>query len=309
MLKKMLCCSLLLFPVSLQAAEPAAPSAKGNVNYTVKATWSLPAKPLDFAQSLDNKKVFILAGDSAVHVFTAEGQKLGVVPVDAGVSAIDIAPRGEMLYLLNGQNNSYTAMDVSFNQQIDITGAPIRGKEDAPVTIVEFSDFQCPFCSRVMPVLEKVLADHPDKVRIAFKHLPLSRIHPQAEPAARAAIAAQKQGKFWEMHDALFALGEGGWANPDVIETTAKKAGLDMARFVSDWNSEETRMKLAKDIMDAQNADVNATPSLFVNGKPVQDRSPEALNKMIPEALAANQPVTPAVPAATPAPAQAPAQQ
>lgn len=305
MLKKLLCCSLLLIPVQLQGAEPVVPSADGNVNWTVKASWTLPAKPIDFVQSLDNKKVFILAGDAKVYVFTAEGQKLGTVPVAAGVSAIDIAPKGEMLHLLNGQDNSYSAMDVSFNQQIDISGAPIRGKQDAPVTIVEFSDFQCPFCSRVMPVLEKVLADHPDTVRVAFKHLPLSRIHPQAEPAARAAIAAQKQDKFWEMHDALFNLTESDWTKPDLIETTAKKAGLDMARFVTDWNSEETRMKLAKDIMDAQNADVSATPSLFVNGKPVQDRSPEAIEKMITEALAVLPPA--AQPTALPAPAPAPA--
>ncbi len=300
MLKKLLCCSLLLLPAHLQAADAAPSSANGNVNWTVKASWKLPAKPIDFAQSLDNKKVFFLTEDAKVHVFTAEGQQLGSVPVAAGVSAIDIAPRGEMLYLLNGQDNSYTAMDVSFNQQIDLTGAPIRGKEDAPVTIVEFSDFQCPFCSRMMPVLEKVLAGHPDTVRVAFKHLPLSRIHPQAERAARAAIAAQKQGKFWEVHDAFFSMAEADWASADVIEITAKKAGLDMARFVSDWNSEETRMKLAKDIMDAQNADVNATPSLFINGKPVQDRSPEVIEKMITEALAALPPT--AQPA--PAPAQ-----
>ncbi|NLZ16173.1 MAG: thioredoxin domain-containing protein [Desulfobulbaceae bacterium] len=290
MLKILLCCSLLLVPMQLQAAPSVAQDSSNAVNSTVKASWALPAKPLDFAQSLDNKKVFILTDDATVHVFTAEGQKLGTVPVDAGVNSIDIAPRGEMLYLLNDRDNSYTAMDVSFNQQIDLTGAPIRGKQDAPVTIVEFSDFQCPFCSKIMPVLEKILNAHPDTVRVAFKHLPLNRIHPQAEPAARATIAAQKQGKFWELHDALFSLSETDWARPDVIETAAKQAGLEMARFVSDWNSEETRMKLAKDIMDAQNADVSATPSLFVNGKPVQDRSQEAIERMIAEALAVIQP-------------------
>ncbi|MGI6639663.1 MAG: thioredoxin domain-containing protein [Desulfobulbus sp.] len=289
MLKKLLCCSLLLLPFQLQAAEPASQSSDGPVNWTIKASWILPAKPLDFVQSLDNKKVFILTEDAAVYVFTAEGKKLGKVPVDPGVSAIDIAPRGEMLYLLNSQANSYTAMDISFNQQIDLTGAPILGKEDAPITIVAFSDFQCPYCIRIAPELTKLQTTHPDVVRIAFKHLPLTRIHPQAEPAARAAIAAQKQGRFWEMHDALFALDESAWTRADAIETAAKKAGLDMTRFVTDWNSEETRMKLAKDIMDAQNADVNATPSLFVNGKPAQDRSFEALEKMIAEARAAAQ--------------------
>lgn len=292
MLKKLLCCSLFLVPLPLQAAAAADNNTSGRVNWSPAVSWALPAKPVDFVQTLDNKKVFILTEDAAVHIFTADGQPLGTVPVAAGVSAIDIAPRGEQLYLINAQDNSYTAMDISFNQQIDLSGAPVLGRADAPVSIVEFSDFQCPFCSQVKPVLDEMLAAHPDRVRVVFKHLPLSRIHPHAEPAARAAIAAQKQGKFWEMHDALFALGESDWARADAIEASAKKIGLDMARFVTDWNSEETRMRLAKDIMDAQNADVTATPSLFVNGKPVQDRSPESLGKMIDEALATVQATT-----------------
>ena len=203
-----------------------------------------------------------------------------------GVSAIEIAPRGEMLYLLDTQTGGYTALDISVNQKIDVAGSPVRGKVDAPVTIVEFSDFQCPFCHQVIPVLERVLARHPHDVRLVFKHMPLSRIHPQAEPAARAAIAAQKQGKFWAMYDALFALEEEAWESDKIIEDTAKKVGLDMARFAADLNSEETRMALAKDMMDAQNADVTGTPTLFINGKPMQDRSEDAFESMIAESLA-----------------------
>lgn len=306
MLKKLLCCALLLAPAApLLAAVPPQEGQKsgatatplstaseqdpqgssGSVNWKVKKTWNIPAGALAFAQTLDEKRVYVLTEDSKVRIFTAEGKELGAVPVAAGVTAIDIAPRGEMLYLLNTRNNRYTAMNISINQTIDVTGAPVRGKLDAPVTIVEFSDFQCPFCIPTAPVVEKVLAAHPDTVRLVFKHFPLTRLHPQAEAAARAAIAAQKQGKFWEMHDALFALGEDGWGADDIIQTTAKKIGLDMRRFTADWNSEETRMALAKDIMDAQNADVNGTPSLFINGTPVSERTPELMNAMIEEAL------------------------
>ena len=249
----------------------------------MQANWSLPAKPLDLVHSLDNKKVFILTADSKVHIFAADGRKLGEMPVEADTVAIDIAPRGEMLYLINGRTNSFTAMDIGFSQQIDITGAPVRGKADAPVTLVVFSDFECPWCAKLEPLLAQLLAANADTVRVVFKHLPLP-MHPQAEPAALAAIAAQRQGKFWEMHDALFAVQQ--WT-PAAVTETATRIKLDMTRFQADLNSQETRMQLAKDKADAQAAEVAATPSVFVNGRPVRERSLPALQAMVNEALAA----------------------
>ena len=203
MLKKTILCAALLLPLTVQAQEPKKNNTAGDLNWSVQASWPIPAKPLDIAQSLDNKKVFILAADAKVYIFTPDGRQLGAVPVDPNVHAIDIAARGEMLYLVNSKTNTYSAIDVSFNQKLDLTGAPVRGKADAPVTLVVFSDFECPWCSKLEPILAELLSQNQDKLRIVFKHLPLP-MHPQAEPAALAAIAAQKQGKFWEMHDALF---------------------------------------------------------------------------------------------------------
>lgn len=283
MLKKSLLCALLLLPIATQAQELKKNNTAGDLNWSVQATWTLPAKPLDLVQSLDNKKVFILAADAKVHIFSPDGKKLAELPVDANTTAIDIAPRGEMLYLINGKSNSYTAIDISFNQKIDITGAPIQGKIDAPVTLIVFSDFECPWCGKLEPVLKQLLDSNPDKVRIVFKHLPLP-MHAQAEPAALAAIAAQRQGKFWQMHDLLFQTT--AWS-PTVIDETAQKVGLDMVQFKADLASQETQMQLAKDKTDAQQADVASTPSLFVNGRPVRDRSLKGLQAMVTEALAA----------------------
>ena len=283
MLKKTILAVALLLPLAAQAQEVKKTNVSGDLNWTVQANWSLPAKPLDLVHSLDNKKVFILTADSKVLIFTADGRKLGEMPVEADTVAIDIAPRGEMLYLINGRTNSFTAMDIGFSQQIDITGAPVRGKADAPVTLVVFSDFECPWCAKLEPLLAQLLAANADTVRVVFKHLPLP-MHPQAEPAALAAIAAQRQGKFWEMHDALFAVQQ--WT-PAAITETATRIKLDMARFQADLNSQETRMQLAKDKADAQAAEVAATPSVFVNGRPVRERSLPALQAMVNEALAA----------------------
>ena len=283
MLKKTILAVALLLPLAAQAQEVKKTNVSGDLNWTVQANWSLPAKPLDLVHSLDNKKVFILTADSKVLIFAADGRKLGEMPVEADTVAIDIAPRGEMLYLINGRTNSFTAMDIGFSQQIDITGAPVRGKADAPVTLVVFSDFECPWCAKLEPLLAQLLAANADTVRVVFKHLPLP-MHPQAEPAALAAIAAQRQGKFWEMHDALFAVQQ--WT-PAAVTETATRIKLDMTRFQADLNSQETRMQLAKDKADAQAAEVAATPSVFVNGRPVRERSLPALQAMVNEALAA----------------------
>ena len=283
MLKKTILAVALLLPLAAQAQEVKKTNVSGDLNWTVQANWSLPAKPLDLVHSLDNKKVFILTADSKVHIFAADGRKLGEMPVEADTVAIDIAPRGEMLSLINGRTNSFTAMDIGFSQQIDITGAPVRGKADAPVTLVVFSDFECPWCAKLEPLLAQLLAANADTVRVVFKHLPLP-MHPQAEPAALAAIAAQRQGKFWEMHDALFTVQQ--WT-PAAVTETATRIKLDMTRFQADLNSQETRMQLAKDKADAQAAEVAATPSVFVNGRPVRERSLPALQAMVNEALAA----------------------
>jgi hypothetical protein len=132
-------CVLLLSAAPLTAAQNA---PTNGLDWAVKQTWKLKIEPLDFVQSLDNKKVFVLGADSKVHIFTPQGAELGSIPVDKNVTAIDIAPRGEMLYLISKTGKSYTALDISVTQKIDITGAPFLGNENAPIALIVFSDFQ-----------------------------------------------------------------------------------------------------------------------------------------------------------------------
>jgi protein-disulfide isomerase len=148
---------------------------------------------------------------------------------------------------------------------------PARGNARAPVTIVVFSDFQCPFCARVSPTLDEVQRTYGDKVRIVWKHQPLA-FHPNALPAAEAAEAAREQGKFWQMHDRLFA-GQRE-LSADSYERFAKEIGLDVRRFQESVRSGRARPRIQEDQKLAARIGAEATPTLFVNGERVEGAVP-----------------------------------
>lgn len=141
-------------------------------------------------------------------------------------------------------------------------GRPSHGPEDAPITVVEFSDFQCPFCARLAPTIHGLPDRHAD-VRVVFRQLPLPN-HPMARPAAAAALAAQRQGKFWEMHDALFAR-EGRLDEGD-LEEVAAEIGLDVAQWNADRADPAIEQMIAEDETLAKQLGIRGTPASFVNG-------------------------------------------
>jgi protein-disulfide isomerase len=147
---------------------------------------------------------------------------------------------------------------------IPTAGAPVRGPEGAVVTLVEFSDFQCPYCSIAVAKLNAVLEAYPEKIRLIFKQFPLD-MHSQAALAAAAAVAAHQQGMFWPMHDALFAHRR-ELARP-LILSLARTAGLDMKRFAADLDSTQTKATVTRDLEDGDRAGVEGTPSVFINGR------------------------------------------
>ena len=136
-------CAILMLSFSTTSALAVADaSGASGVQWQVENSWKLPEKPIDLVYSLDGQRVFILTDQQQVLVYDAEGNLLGKIAVKKGVSSIDIAPRGERLYLLNDRDNSFTDLSVDFVVEIDITGSPFLGKADAPVTISVFTDFQ-----------------------------------------------------------------------------------------------------------------------------------------------------------------------
>ncbi|HXU82362.1 MAG TPA: thioredoxin domain-containing protein, partial [Polyangia bacterium] len=169
-------------------------------------------------------------------------------------------------------------------KDVSVGSAPTKGPKGAPVTIVEYSDFQCPFCSRGVDVIRQLEAGYKDKFRIAYKHQPLQQLHPNAQLAAEASMAAQEQGKFWEYHDKLFANQRAlDRAN---LEKYAQEVGLDVNRFKSALDSGKFKTQVANDSAEGFRVGADATPTFFVNGRMVQGADYNQIKAIMDDELA-----------------------
>ncbi|HXF40430.1 MAG TPA: thioredoxin domain-containing protein [Blastocatellia bacterium] len=166
---------------------------------------------------------------------------------------------------------------------------PSRGGRDASVLIVEFSDFQCPYCKQATSTLKQVLQSYGESVRLVFKHTPLP-IHADAFKAAQAAVCADKQGKFWEYHDRLSSLNA---LSTDALRKEAAELGLEMTEFNSCLDSEASRAAVLKDMKEARQADVQGTPTFVINGKVIRGaKGLVEFKQIIDEALKKTQPLS-----------------
>jgi protein-disulfide isomerase len=166
----------------------------------------------------------------------------------------------------------------------DAAGSPDLGEESAPVTIVEFSDFQCPYCAGLSGTLHRVVEKYSNQVRLVFRNYPLSQIHPNAEQAAEAALCAASQGRFWEMHNLMFA----GQAqlNLEGIRAKAAQAQLKMDDFNSCLASGSQAGRVKQDLLAGASLGVSGTPALFINGRFLSGAQPfEEISRIIDEEL------------------------
>jgi protein-disulfide isomerase len=144
----------------------------------------------------------------------------------------------------------------------------VLGPADAPVTLVEYGDFQCPHCRAAHFYLKNVLATMGDDLRFVFRHMPLTQVHPMAQPAAEAAEAAGAQGKFWPMHDLIYENQD--LLSPALLTRLGQRLGLDMQRFIDDVASHRFLPKVKEDFMSAVRSGAAGTPSFFINGEPYE---------------------------------------
>jgi Na+/H+ antiporter NhaA/predicted DsbA family dithiol-disulfide isomerase len=159
-----------------------------------------------------------------------------------------------------------TAEDIlDLSEEVDPERDHIRGPEDARVTLVEYGDFECPYCGQAEGAIRELLASFGDEVRYVWRHLPLNDVHPNAQVAAEASEAAAAQGSFWEMHDIL--LGHQGELQPSDLTAYAEQLGLDAPRMMEDLRRREYAPRISEDVASADESGVSGTPTFFVNGR------------------------------------------
>ncbi len=180
-----------------------------------------------------------------------------------------------------------TSQADSYNEGVVIRDH-VKGNPDAEVTIIEYSDFQCPSCAQFAPIADAMLMDYGDQIRFEYRHYPLMQIHPNAEAAARAAEAAGQQGKFFEYHDALFEnQNEWGAASiPGAFFTKyAEELNLDMDMFKRHQRSSILQGNVRDHVMEARELGLTGTPSIFLNGEKMNFQTYQEFNNQIKAAL------------------------
>ncbi len=212
--------------------------------------------------------VSLLIASLAFHGDQLAEAKVGVLSAALCASALSLAvfrltamlPKRLRLRALLGTTETIIDLAVPVDPERD----HLRGPDRAPVTLVEYGDFECPYCGRAESVVRELLADFGD-LRYVWRHLPLTDVHPQAMRAARAAEAAARQGKFWEMHDQL--LDHQGALTPGDVIRYAGELGLNTERFTRDLRDHAGEARIAADVDSADLSGVSGTPTFFVNGK------------------------------------------
>ncbi|MEO8605513.1 MAG: DsbA family protein [bacterium] len=166
--------------------------------------------------------------------------------------------------------------------EVALGSTPARGKDNAPVTIIEFSDYECPYCKKAQPAVDEVIKVYGDKVRFAYRNYPLP-FHKSAKPAAQAALCANEQGKFWVFHDKVMVATD---LTPANLQQLATASGVDRAKFDECVKADKFTAEIDKDLAAGQAAGVNGTPAFFINGRLLDGAQPfEKFKEVIDEEL------------------------
>jgi protein-disulfide isomerase len=249
--------------------------------------------PEAFVESEISRRVKPVTDGDVVAFYQANISQMQGRPLDAMAPVINrylteqqgIAARQALIAELRKAGPDVRVMFDPPRRQVEVAATdPSLGDPSAPVTIIEFSDFQCPFCQSVSPTLKAVREKYGDKVRVVWKDFPLTQIHPEAFKAGEAAHCAGDQGKFWEYHDVLFANQQA--LQSDSLKKYAADLGLDAAAFDSCLETSKYGERVRSGVEQGSRLGVNSTPTIYINGRMLSGAQPiETFSTLIDEEL------------------------
>lgn len=273
--------SILILFISLTVAASA---GLADVDARILAKLTLQVSPLDMSTSKDGRWLYLLTAPGDLLIYSSEGQYNGKIEVGRGFDQVEAGAREDQVYLLNRKEKRIQVIEVTYRFDIDTSQSPYKGPADAPVVIVEYTDFQCPYCARLGATLDRMMGLYPGKIKVVYKSFPLSS-HNYSWQAATTAMAANEKGKFWEVYKEIFT--NYNRINEAKLKEIRNRFGLDTPEFEALMNSPEIRSHVASDRNEGIRMGVQGTPTVFINGKRLKNKRPEGFRAAIDQELKA----------------------
>ncbi len=254
----------------------------GDVDWRINKTLKLADTPIDVAVSSNGKQTFVLTDAGQIIIYDAVGNPSGTIDIGGYIDKIMPGPNENSLLVFSKQRKVAQVVSFVIKMQIDTDGSPFRGNPEAPVEMILFSDFQCPYCARIAPILDDIVAFNGDDIKLVFKNFPLNS-HKLAFAAAKAAMAANDTGKFWQFHDQLQS--QYNTMTEQSILEIAQSIGFELDAFQSKMADQALANMILQDMQDGVKAGVKGVPALFINGKLNNGRTFDAIQLSIEQEL------------------------
>jgi protein-disulfide isomerase len=260
-----------------------APSAGlADADSRVLGQLTLEVSPLDMSTSKNGKWIYLLTAPGDLLIYSSQGRLNGKIDVGRGFDQVESGATEDQVYLLNRKEKRVQVVEISYTFDIDTSRSPYKGPIDAPVVIVEYTDFQCPYCARLGATLDLMMKLYPGKIKVVYKSFPLSS-HKYSWQAATTAMAASQNGKFWEVYKEIFS--NYNQITEAKLKEIREHFGLDTPEFDALMNSPEIRSQVASDRNEGIELGVEGTPTVFINGKLLKNKRPDGFKEAIDKAL------------------------
>lgn len=272
----------MILALLLSALPPQVAAEPIGIDWEVTGQIGLESQPLDVEIDLEGEITFVLLPGKVAVFNRSFDRLLNQIPVDQSFDQLAYAHESNTLILTSSASNKLRTIRIDRIYEISIENSPFLGPENAPVTIAVFDDYECPYCAKMENVFSQLLAKYPQELKLVIKHFPL-RKHQNARQAALAVLAANKQGKFWEFHSQVFA--NHADLSVDKLDEIAESFELDMDQFRKDIMSKDVIALIVRDVREGRRIGVSGTPTVFINGKMVEDANLNRLDKLIQKEL------------------------